>query len=105
MPAICSRTNHHRTKESSDMTTTDTPRRNGVDTAALFATLDAVKANPDIAQFQFRATNRWVSGTHRRSTIHGFHGAGQELTQPPGVDLRRRPPGGVGRAGQRTNQR
>lgn len=62
------------------MTTTDTPRRNGVDTAALFATLDAVKADPDLAKFQFRATNRWVSGTHNRSTIHGFYGAGQERT-------------------------
>jgi uncharacterized OsmC-like protein len=54
--------------------------RNGVDTATLFATLDAVKANPEIAKFQFRATNRWISGTHNRSTIHGFHGAGQEMT-------------------------
>lgn len=62
------------------MTITDNPIRNGVDTATLFATLDAVKANPDIAKFQFRATNRWVSGTHNRSTIHGFHGAMQEMT-------------------------
>jgi uncharacterized OsmC-like protein len=62
------------------MTTTATPMPNGVDTATLFATLDAVKANPDIAMFQFRAKNRWVSGTHNRSTIHGFYGAGQELT-------------------------
>jgi len=54
--------------------------QNGVDTAALFETLDAVKASPDIAKFQFRATNRWISGTHNRSTIHGFYGAGQELT-------------------------
>jgi uncharacterized OsmC-like protein len=61
------------------MTTTETPMRNGVDTATLFATLDAVKANPDIAKFQFRASNRWVSGTHNQSTIHGFSGAGQEL--------------------------
>jgi uncharacterized OsmC-like protein len=62
------------------MTTTDNPVRNGVDTATLFATLDAVKANPDIAKFQFRATNRWVSGTHNQSTIHGFYGAMQEMT-------------------------
>ena len=61
------------------MTTTDTPMRNGVDTATLFATLDAVKASPEIAKFQFRATNRWISGTHNQSTIHGFYGAGQEL--------------------------
>jgi len=62
------------------MTTIDNPVRNGVDTATLFATLNAVKANPDIAKFQFRATNRWVSGTHNRSTIHGFYGATQEMT-------------------------
>jgi len=61
-------------------TTAESPMRNGVDTATLFATLDAVKTNPDLAQFQFRATNRWVNGTHNRSTIHGFYGAGQELT-------------------------
>ena len=62
------------------MTTTENAIRNGVDTAALFATLDAVKADPEIAKFRFRATNRWVSGTHNRSTIHGFHGAKQEMT-------------------------
>jgi uncharacterized OsmC-like protein len=62
------------------MSTTDSPVRNGVDTATLFATLDAVKGDTDIAKFQFRATNRWVSGTHNRSTMHGFYGAGQEMT-------------------------
>ena len=62
------------------MTTMESSVRNGVDTATLFATLDAVKANNDIAKFQFRATNTWVSGTHNQSTIHGFFGAGQEMT-------------------------
>ena len=47
-------------------TTSTNPIRNGVDTATLFATLDAVKGDHDIADFQFRATNRWVSGTHNR---------------------------------------
>ena len=60
--------------------TTDSPIRNGVDTATLFATLDAVKGNNEIAKFQFRASNTWVSGTHNRSTIHGFYGAMQELS-------------------------
>jgi uncharacterized OsmC-like protein len=60
--------------------TADNPIRNGVDTASLFATIDAVKGNNDIAKFQFRATNRWVSGTHNQSTIHGFYGAMQEMT-------------------------
>ena len=62
------------------MTIVDKPLRNGVDTATLFATLDAVKANTDIAKFQFRASNTWVSGTHNRSTIHGFYGAMQEMS-------------------------
>lgn len=59
--------------------TTDNPIRNGVDTATLFATLDAVKENTEIAKFRFRATNKWVSGTHSRSTIHGFYGAMQDM--------------------------
>jgi len=61
------------------MTMMDSPIRNGVDTATLFATLDAVRETPQIATFQFRATNRWVSGTHNRSTLHGFYGAMQEM--------------------------
>jgi uncharacterized OsmC-like protein len=62
------------------MTTTESPLRNGVDTATLFATLDAVKGDPEIAKFQFRATNTWLSGTHNRSTISGFYGAKQEMS-------------------------
>jgi uncharacterized OsmC-like protein len=61
------------------MTVTENPVRNGVDTAALFTTLDAVKGSPDIAKFQFRASNTWVSGTHNRSTIDAFYGAMQEM--------------------------
>ena len=59
--------------------TTDSPRINGVDTAKLFGTLDVVKEQPQIATFQFRASNTWVSGTHSRSSFSGFHGAMQEL--------------------------
>ena len=44
-----------------------------------FATLDAVKADPEIGAFQFRATNTWLSGTHNRSVLHGFYGAKQEM--------------------------
>jgi uncharacterized OsmC-like protein len=55
---------------------------NGVDTQSLFATIAAVKGQPELARFQFRARNRWVSGTHNRGTINGFYGAGQENTRP-----------------------
>ena len=60
-------------------TATETPRRNGVDVATLFATLDAVKGQNEIAKFQFRASNTWVSGTHSRSQLSGFYGAMQEM--------------------------
>ena len=63
------------------MTQTPTrPARNGVDVPTLFATLDAVKGSPELADFQFRARNTWISGTHNRTKIQGFHGAGQEDT-------------------------
>ena len=52
--------------------------RNGVDTATLFATLDAVKQAPEAARFQFRAHNEWVGGTHNRTTIADYVGVGEE---------------------------
>ncbi len=54
--------------------------RNGVDTEKMFATLDLIKAQPELAKFQFRATNRWIDEAHNRSTIKGFYGAGGEDT-------------------------
>ena len=61
------------------MTVIDQPAlRNGVDTAALFTTLDVVRTSPNWPTFQFRATNRWISGTHNRSEINGYYGAGQQ---------------------------
>ena len=60
------------------MPSTTTTTRNGVDVETFFATLDLVKEHPAAAQFQFRASNRWVSGTHSRSTVSGFFGAGEE---------------------------
>ena len=50
--------------------------RNGVDTPTLFATLDAVRSQPELATFQFRVSNRWVKGTNSRSRIESFSGAG-----------------------------
>lgn len=50
----------------------------GVDTPTLLATINAVGAQPDLAQFQFRARNQWISGTHSRTTVYGFTGAGGE---------------------------
>jgi uncharacterized OsmC-like protein len=52
--------------------------RNGVDTEQMYGTLDAIKAQPELGVFQFRATNHWIDGAHNRSTIQSFYGAGQE---------------------------
>ena len=60
------------------MTAITAPVRNGVDTAQVYGTLDALKDQPELAHFEFRATNRWINGPHSRSTIQGFWGAGQE---------------------------
>ena len=61
------------------MSTVTTPSsRNGVDTAKLFATVDAVKAHPEAARFRFGVTNRWISGTHNRNEISTFFGVGAE---------------------------
>ena len=51
---------------------------NGVNTPALFATINAVADNRPLAKFQFRATNRWIAGTHSRGTIETYFGAGGE---------------------------
>jgi uncharacterized OsmC-like protein len=63
--------------------------RNGVDTEQLFGTLDAVKAQPELAAFRWRARNEWIAGAHNRSTIRDFYGASQEdvsRAQPFTVD-------------------
>lgn len=59
-------------------TATTRPARNGVDVPSLFATLDVVKAQRELANFQFRATNKWQSGTHSKTEINGYFGAGGE---------------------------
>jgi uncharacterized OsmC-like protein len=60
------------------MTTIAETTRNGVDTGQLFGTLDAIKADPSLARFQFRARNHWIDGSHNRTTIRDFYAANQE---------------------------
>ena len=51
---------------------------NGVSTPALFATIDVVKNQPQLAAFQFRAKGEWLDGTHMRTTMSEYSGAGAE---------------------------
>ena len=51
---------------------------NGVNVTQLFDTIDAIKGNPEVSKFKFRATNKWQNGTHNRATVKSFYGALQE---------------------------
>lgn len=51
---------------------------NGVNTEALLGARDALREAPEAAQFTWKATSEWVSGTHSRQTIHGFKGLGAD---------------------------
>ena len=53
-------------------------KTNGVDVDYVMGVIDQVKGNPEIAKFQFRASNQWIDGGHNRSTVKEFYGACQE---------------------------
>ncbi len=53
---------------------------NGVSVDKLRQTVEVVKENPSLAQFRFRAKNRWENGSLNRSEIKDFYGVGQEDT-------------------------
>jgi uncharacterized OsmC-like protein len=60
--------------------TTSAPatRINGLDVEAAMQTIEAIKADPSLARFQFRARNTWIDGGTNRSMIRDFYGAGRE---------------------------
>ena len=61
------------------MTNKETENRtNGLDMEALVGTLEAVRQDPSLGQFEFRATNQWINGGENRSRIKEFYGAGCE---------------------------
>ena len=62
------------------MSTVAYKTHNGVDRDKLFGTLDLIKEQPELAKFQFRATNRWIDGSHNRTKIKDFYAAGGEDT-------------------------
>jgi uncharacterized OsmC-like protein len=45
---------------------------------ALVGTVEAVKNDPSLGAFEFRATNQWINGGENRSRIKEFYGAGSE---------------------------
>ena len=60
------------------MATTESSVNNGVNVAALLEARGALTEAPEGAKFQWRATCKWMNGTHSRSTVEGFFGLGEE---------------------------
>lgn len=60
---------------------------NGLNQDALFDTLDAVKKDPEIARFVFRATNHWQTGGVNETVIKDYYGVGEEHCRPGGFHL------------------
>ena len=52
---------------------------NGVNVDGIFSTIEVIEKNPEIANFKFRNSNKWITGGYNRSTIRGFYGALQEF--------------------------
>ena len=59
---------------------TTTQTLNGLNLEQMEQTVGALRTEPVLARFEFRAKNRWMDGGHNRSTIEGFYGAGKEDT-------------------------
>jgi len=59
-------------------TTLEKPVNNGVNVEALLGAREALTKTPEAAKFKWRATVKWVNGTHSRSTVEGFYGLGAE---------------------------
>ena len=51
---------------------------NGVNVDALLGAREALSKAPEAAKFTWRATCKWINGTHSRSSVQGFHGLGAE---------------------------
>ena len=52
--------------------------KNGVNVDQLVETIGAVQQNPELAKFQFRAKNNWITGGHCVTSAKGFYGVGAE---------------------------
>ena len=51
---------------------------NGLDMDKMMATVEAIKQDPTLGAFEFRAKNQWINGGENRSSIRDFYGAGME---------------------------
>jgi uncharacterized OsmC-like protein len=60
------------------MSATAIPVDNGVNVEALLGARQALTDAPEAARFTWRASCRWLRGTHSQSSVQGFFGLGSE---------------------------
>ena len=53
---------------------------NGFKTEEIIGTINAIQENPEIAKFEFRVRNKWITGGHNQAIVKDFYGGGQEDT-------------------------
>ena len=59
-------------------TETDKQVQNGVNVDALLGARDALSKAPEAAKFNWKASCKWMSGTHSQTSIQGFYGLGSQ---------------------------
>jgi len=53
---------------------------NGINITQMTNTVEAIKATPSLAKFNFRSSSRWGGGVKSKAYVKSFYGAGQEDT-------------------------
>jgi len=59
-------------------TETEKQVQNGVNVDALLGARDALSKAPEAAKFNWKASCKWLNGTHSQTSIQGFYGLGQQ---------------------------
>jgi uncharacterized OsmC-like protein len=68
----------HTPEEGTMSTDTDKQVQNGVNVDALLGARDALSKAPEAAKFNWKASCKWMNGTHSQTSIQGFYGLGQQ---------------------------
>jgi len=53
---------------------------NGFKSEEIVGTINAIQGNPEIAKFEFRVRNNWITGGHNQAKVKDFYGGCQEDT-------------------------
>ena len=62
-------------------------RVNGINLTVLKETVDAIQADAELGKCHFRATNKWLDGSHNSTSIKDFYGAKQEQSHKHTFEL------------------